>query len=86
MIPKSLAFDMLFGSAKLDAWEAIDKIYESFEYRCIDCRFYTEDEEEMIGHCWKGVNDGSDDTNYQVADCDVVEPDFGCVRFEPYHK
>ncbi len=32
-IPRSLAYDMLFGSNKGDAHDTLDKIYESFEPR-----------------------------------------------------
>ena len=40
-IPRSLAYDMLFGSNKIDGHVALDAIYDSFESRtCESCRYF----------------------------------------------
>jgi len=49
---------------------------------CKNCQYYSYNENDELGHCEQGVNDGTDDTNYQIANGDVVEEDFGCNKFE----
>ncbi len=49
---------------------------------CNLCVHYSYSESDDMGHCALGVDDGTDDTNYQVATDDVVEEDFGCNKFE----
>jgi len=58
MIPRGLAFDILFGTNKLDAWGAIDKIYDSLG-RCKDCINYRND--ELGKYCWWAVEDVPED-------------------------
>ncbi len=60
----------------------LDKYLDEIEDReCEKCTHFSWDE-DSDGHCAKGVNDGTDSTNYQVATDDVVECDFGCNGFE----
>ena len=48
---------------------------------CEECRYFSWDE-DGVGHCAEGVDDGTDWSNYQVASGDVVESDFGCNKFK----
>lgn len=50
------------------------------EQICQNCKSYFEDH-DGVGHCEEGVSDGSETTNYQVSDYDVVEYNFGCNKF-----
>ncbi len=60
----------------------LDKYLDELDNRvCENCTHFSYDE-DTVGHCEKGVNDGTDDTNYQVSTDDVVEPDFGCKKFK----
>ena len=83
MIPRSLAYDMLFGSNKIDGHKALDLIYDSFESRtCKNCKHlgirlfpgkYKEDHwicNEQIGY------DTCSDSNEPY-----VIPTFGCNEF-----
>ena len=49
---------------------------------CMNCKHYSYNEEDENGHCSQEVDDGSDYSNYQVADGDVVDAYFGCIKFE----
>ena len=64
-----------------DAQTLIRRIYDSFESNiCDNCVHFSIDE-DSIGHCGEGIDDGTDNTNYQVATNDVVDEDFGCQKF-----
>lgn len=58
---------------------------QSFNNSCIceNCEHFNYDDDISTGYCEAGVNDGTDSTNYQVAEGNVVESDFGCNQFYP---
>ena len=78
-IPKSLAFDMLFGSNKGDAHETLSKIYDSilndFKNRtCEKCKH-----KYVVSH--DSVECKSNDSMLEYLDLDCY-PTFGCNSFE----
>ncbi len=58
MIARGLAFDMLFGGNKLNAWDAIDEIYDSIG-ECKSCSNYRND--KFGKYCWWSLEDTPED-------------------------
>ena len=74
-----------FGDSYLDAiaidiMNRIDTLFRKEE--CNGCKhFYIGN--DYFSHCKKGINDGTDNTNHQIASGNVVEEDFGCILWSP---
>lgn len=64
------------------AKRVVDEVIEHYENRICDTCKHCKVDEDLVFHCSKSVADGSDDTNYQVADFDIVESGFGCNKWE----
>jgi len=79
-IPRSLAFDLLFGMNKIDGHNAIDLIYGGFENQtCESCKYYTD--ENNFDECTEGeVASRLSADSESRADIPYGK-DFGCNRW-----
>ena len=88
-IPRSLAFDMLFGGNKGDAHETLSKIYDSiigdFESRICENCIHWKQENNTQKKTNKGMcKQHSDKDKYYTIG--ITNNDYGCNRFEKKEK